>query len=80
MFFNVAVLSWGFNCTVLLCKKNLVFIVASNIFIKIYHPIKTTSVFYLKLHGVLFIVTYSRIQFEAVFNLLKNVMLLEYRY
>lgn len=54
MFFNIAVLSWGFNCTVLLHKNNLVFIVASNIFIKIYHSIKTTSVFYLKLHGVLF--------------------------
>jgi len=54
MFFNVATLSWGFNCTVLLHKNNSVFIVASNIFVKIYHPIKTTPVFYLKLHDVLY--------------------------
>lgn len=42
MFFNIAVLSWGFNCTVLLHKNNLVFIVASNIFIKIYHSINVS--------------------------------------
>lgn len=40
---------------VVLHKNSLVFIVASNISIQINHPFNITTVFYLKLYGVLFI-------------------------